>query len=149
MILLDTQDIVAAIRRSLESHVLPVLDDDYARTQVDAALVALDEVGHRLRHGDPYVTVNERLESGLADLIGELRDQSPVVAEQIDTALAAAAQTDDPRQRYAILGEELTKVLAGDDPAVSKLRDLLAQDAGQTAGDDSVWMCTSAIESLQ
>jgi hypothetical protein len=149
MILLDSEDIISAIRRSLEAHVLPVLDDDYARTQVDAALVALDEVAHRLRHGDPYLLVNERLESGLVDLIDEIRDQSPVVAEEINATLAAATDIDDPRQRNKILGDELTKVLAGTDPAVSKLRDLLTQDAGQTAGDDSVWMCASAIESLQ
>ncbi len=149
MILLDSGEILAAIRRSLEAHVLPVLDDDYGRTQVEAALLALDEVAHRLEHGDPYVAVNARLETDIAKLAERLREGSPAVADQLEAVLADAADIDDPRDRHRLLGDELTEVLAGTDPATSEVRVLLSQHAGQTAAEDVRWMCGAAIQSLQ
>ena len=47
MILLDSVEILAAVRRSLETHVLPDLRDDFARVQVLSALKALAEVEDR------------------------------------------------------------------------------------------------------
>ncbi len=149
MILLDSQEILAAVRRSLATHVLPTLDDEFAQIQVDAAIIALDEVSHRLENGDPYIAVNARLESSLAGLATEIRTASPVVADQLDAALEAAAGEPDPRPRNTVLGEALTEILTGEDPAVGQLRDLLMQDAGLTASEDTVWMCAAAIESLQ
>ena len=51
MILLDSVEILAAVRRSLEAHVLPDLRDDFARVQVQSALKALAEVEDRLANG--------------------------------------------------------------------------------------------------
>ncbi len=149
MILLDSEQILAAVRRSLETHVLPSLDDDLAQTQVHAALTALAEVSHRLEHGDPYVDVNARLESGLRSLAAEIRGESPELAVEIEAALAAATGVDDPRERNRGLGEALTGLLGRDDPGVGRVRQLLEQEANRTAGEDSTWMNAVAIESLQ
>ena len=54
MILLDSVEILAAVRRSLEAHVLPDLRDDFARVQVQSALKALAEVEDRLVNGEGY-----------------------------------------------------------------------------------------------
>ncbi len=149
MILLDSQQILAAIRRSLETHVLPALDDDLAQTQVHAALTALAEVSDRLEHGDPYVDVNARLESDLRSLAAEIRGESPEYAAEIEAALAAATGIDDPRDRNRGLGEAITELLERDDPGVGRVRQLLEQEANRTAGEDSTWMNAVAIESLQ
>jgi hypothetical protein len=50
MILLDSAEILAAVRRSLEVHVLPELRDEFARVQVQSALKALAEVAERDVH---------------------------------------------------------------------------------------------------
>ncbi len=149
MILLDSQEILAAIRTSLETHVLPVLTDEFAQIQVDAALTALAEVSDRLENGDPYLAVNARLEAGLTDLVAEIRDDSPAVAGEVEAALTDAGGAADPREWNRRLGEALTDVLAGTDPAVARVNQVLAQDAGLTAAEDSKWICARAIESLQ
>jgi hypothetical protein len=149
MILLDSPEILAAIRRSLEIHVLPTIDDDFTRIQVDAALLALDEVAHRLEHGDPYIEANERMEARLADLAAEIRADSPELAGLLDTTLVDAGPVDDPRERNRILGEGLTGALQGAEPGVARLQQLLTEEVGRIAGEDSKWMCASAIDSLQ
>ena len=149
MILLDSQQILAAIKRSLETHVLPSLDDELAQIQVHAALTALAEVSHRLEHGDPYVEANTRLEDGLRSLTTETRGESPELTAQIEIALTAATGIDDPRERNRCLGEALTGLLERNDPGVAGVRQLLEQEASRIAGEDSAWMCTAAIESLQ
>jgi len=149
VILLDSQQILAAIGRSLETHVLPSLDDELARTQVHAAVTALAEVSHRLEHGDPYIEMNTRLETGLAGIATQTRGESPELAARIETALAAATGIDDPRERHRRLGEALTELLGCDDPGVGQVRQLLEQEVSRTAGEDSLWMSTAAIESLQ
>ncbi len=149
MILLDSQEILAAIRASLETHVLPFLTDEFAQIQVDAALTALAEVSDRLDNGDPYLAVNARLEAGLADLVNEIRDEAPAVAGQLEAALADAAGADGPREWNRRLGEAVTDVLAGTDPAVARVSQVLATDASLTSVEDSKWMSARAIESLQ
>ncbi len=149
MILLDSQEILAAIHRSLETHVLPAIDDDFARLQVDAALLALDEVADRLEHGDPYIAVNDRLETRLADLASEIRADSPALAGQLDATLVDAGPIDDPRERNRVLGESLTGAMQSADPGVARLRQLMTEEVGRIAGEDSRWMCASAINSLQ
>ena len=51
MILLESQQILAAVQRSLQIHILPQLEDDFARIQVSAALEALREVSDRMSEG--------------------------------------------------------------------------------------------------
>jgi hypothetical protein len=149
VILLDSDQILAAISRSLMTHVLPALDDEYARVQVQAALTALDEVRHRLVHGDPYEAVNERLRAQLGAFADELRDASPDTAARVDTALVALDQAEDPRSQHRRMAEALTLLLADDEPALHGLRTVLEQQTIQTASADAIWICGPAIESLQ
>ena len=149
MILLETREILAAVRRSLESNVLPELADGFARVQVIAALRALDEVVDRMEHGDPLERVNERLERDLSALASDLPEESAALAAAIGEMLAGAARIPDPRERNRVVGERLTDLLAGEDPATGRLRHLLEMESARTAGDDAAWMCQEAIESLQ
>ena len=149
MILLDSDQILAAIGRSLTSHVLPALSDDYARVQVLAALAALDEVRDRLRNDDPYVAVNARLRDELAEFANKARAVSASAAARVDAARGELDRGDDPRDQYRRLGEALTLLLADPDPALRGLRQVLEHQTTLTAAADSAWICPAAIESLQ
>jgi hypothetical protein len=77
MIVLDSIQILAAVQRSLETHVLPELSDDFARVQVQSALKALAEVSDRLERGDPSQRSNQIIESEVAALAESVRATSP------------------------------------------------------------------------
>jgi hypothetical protein len=150
VILLDSAQIVAAVRRSLESHVLPELTDEFARLQVLAAFKALDEVHDRLANGDPCVRQNDRLESELADVAGELAETHAAAAERLREILAELPDTAEPRDRTRALGSAVTAFLAdADGPVRARVLTTLQDHAARTAGEDAMWMCREAIESLQ
>ncbi len=150
MILLDNDQILSAIRRSLEQHVLPQIDDEFARIQVVAATLALDEVVDRLRNGDPYERLNPRLEGRLAELCDDLDPAlDDGLADVLRRALDEAAQVEDPRRRHATLATSLESLVVGEDPGRARLRQIVQEEAGRVAAEDAVWLCGPAIESLQ
>lgn len=149
MILVETKDIVAAVRRSLEANVLPAVAEGFPRIQVIAAIRALDEVADRMEHGDPLLRVNERTERDLGDLAAELAGSSPDLGRRIEAVLAEASDISDPRVRNILMGEHLTELLASDDPATTRIRTVLETESARTSADDAPWMCPEAIESLQ
>ncbi len=149
MILVESREIVAAVRRSLEANVLPAMAEGFSRVQVIAAIRALDEVADRMDNGDPMVRVNERTEADLAVLAVDLAETSPDLSRQIEALLAETANISDPRMRNRVLGEHATEMLAGDDPAIGRIRFVLEVESGRTSADDAPWMCPEAIESLQ
>lgn len=149
MILLDSDQILAAIGRSLSTHVLPALTDDYARLQVTAALTALDEVRHRLANGDPYEAVNAELRDRLTAFADEVRASAPQAAERVDAARGQLDHDGDARERYRLLAEALTELLASDDPALAGLRGVIEAQTMHTASEDGKWISWPAIESLQ
>lgn len=150
MILLDNEQILSAIRRSLEEHVLPQIDDEFARIQVMAATLALDEVVDRMRNGDPYERLNPRLEGRLAELCDDL---DPATDDGLSGALRRAleevAGVEDPRRRHAVLATTLEALVVGEDPGRARLRQIVQEEAGRVASEDAVWLCGPAIESLQ
>lgn len=149
MILLDTDQILAVIGRSLSTHVLPALDDEYARVQVQAALTALEEVRHRLANGDPYESVNALLRDRLSTFANSVRAASPDAAERVDAALGELGREGDARARHRHLAEALTELLASDDPALGGVRAVLEEQSIHTAAADARWISGPAIESLQ
>jgi hypothetical protein len=149
MIHLDSVEILAAVRRSLEAHVLPELSDDFARVQVHAALKTLAEVGDRLENGDPCERSNRIIESGVRELAESIRSEDPAFAAKLDAALSAAPDEGPPRERARRLGESLWTLVSGNDaPAAARLLELLRQEALRTVGEDNTWMCGEAIASL-
>ena len=99
MIVLDSAQILAAVSRSLEAHVLPAVGDDFARVQVRAALKALAEVRDRLENGDPCERSNRIIEAVARQLADSLRQQAPAFAAGLDAALNGAPAGDTPRDR--------------------------------------------------
>ena len=110
MILLDSVEILAAVRRSLEAHVLPELSDDFARVQVQSALKALAEVEDRLEKGDPCERMNHDIEAGVRELADAVRSESPGFAESLEEALAAAPPGAKPREHARQVGEALWRL---------------------------------------
>lgn len=150
MILLDSAQIVAAVRRSLESHVLPELTDEFARLQVISALKALDEVRTRLAEGDPCERQNGALEAELAGVADLVAGDQAGAAEELREILASLPDSPEPRDRTRALGAALTELLAGTDgPVRDQVLAKLQDHATRTAGEDAIWMCREAIESLQ
>jgi hypothetical protein len=147
--LLDSDQILAAVGRALSTHVLPALDDDYARIQVEAALTALDEVRHRLAHGDPYLALNDSLKLRLTEFADDLRSTAPVAATRVDAARAELDGRGDPREQHRRLGESLTILLADQDPALAGLRGLIEEQTALATSEDARWICGPAIDSLQ
>jgi HAMP domain-containing protein len=146
---LDSAEILAAVRRSLEEHVLPELTGSFARVQVEAVLNALAEVGDRLERGDPCARVNARIEAGVREFAESIRAESPALAESLDTVLAAAPETGAPRDWSGQLGEALWEVFSNsDDPRVAGLREVFRGQAVEIAREDGVWICEEAIRSL-
>ena len=149
MILLDSVEILAAVRRSLEAHVLPELGEGFARVQVQSALMALADVSDRLEKGDPCERMNQRIEGDARALVESTRADSPAFAERLEAALAATPEGDGPRDRTRQLGEALwTLVCESEDPAAAKLLELVRDRAIQGAQEDVVWICPEAIHSL-
>lgn len=147
--LVETDEIVAAIRRSLDAHVLPALPEGFARLQVVAALVALDEVADRLVNGDPLSRSNARLESDLEALANDLPGTSSSLAEGVRSLLVEARAIDEPRERNRSLGEGVTALMRLDDPETARVRHILEAEAGRAAMENAPWVCPEAIESLQ
>jgi hypothetical protein len=149
MIVLDSAEILAAVRRSLETHVLPQLSDDFARVQVQAALKALAEVGDRFTNGDPCDRSLGIIEAGVRELVDSIRSESPDFAAELEAALAGTPAGDSSRDRARQLGEALwVLVSARDEPASERLLVLLQEEAVRTLLEDNVWMCPEAIASL-
>lgn len=150
MILLDNEQILSAVRRSLEEHVLPQIDDEFARIQVMAATLALDEVVDRMRNGDPYERLNPRLEGRLAELCDDLDAATDDgLSGALRRALEEVAGVEDPRRRHAVLATTLEALVVGEDPGRARLRQIVQEEAGRVAAEDAVWLCGPAIESLQ
>lgn len=149
MILLDETQTLAAVRRSLETHVLPALSDDFARIQVLAAMKAIDDVRDRFERGDPVSRSNSRLESALAELAESSGEQSPELAARIEAVLGAVAPLDDARTRAALLGSSLVDLLADDSQARGDVFALAQKEASLVSMEDNRWMCSEAYESLQ
>jgi hypothetical protein len=149
MILLDSVEILGAVRRSLEAHVLPDLQDDFARVQVQSALKALAEIEDRIANGEPCVRSNRILEAGVRELAESVRSESAAFAAGLETALAAAPGDAAPRERARQLGEALWSLVSGsEEPAATRLMALLREEALRTANEDAVWMCPEAFSSL-
>lgn len=149
MILVESREILAAVRRSLEVNVLPAVAEDFARVQVIAAIRALDEVADRLDHGDPLHGVNGRLERDLGDLAADLAETSPELGSRVAALLSQTAGISDPREKYRVIGEGVTELLTGDEPATALIRHVMEVESARTSADDAAWMCPEAIESLQ
>ena len=149
MLFLSSTQILAAVRRSLETHVLPEVGDDFARVQIAAALKALEEVGDRLENGDPCERSNARLEAGLREIAGNARQNSPDTAAGLDAALENPA-SGEPRERARRLGEAVAALLTRSDaPARLQVLKLLQDEAGQSTSEDANWVCLEALRSLQ
>jgi hypothetical protein len=149
MIVLDSVQILAAVSRSLETHVLPELEDDFARVQVQSALKALAEVRDRIENGDPCARSNDIIEAGVRELADGLRNDSPEFAAGLEAALAATPGGDEPRDRARQLGEALWQLVAANEgPAAAQLLALLSSEAIRTMAEDNAWMCPEAIASL-
>jgi hypothetical protein len=149
MFVLDSVQILAAVRRSLTKHVLPALDDDFARVQIVQTLKALEEVEDRLLNGDPSARSNEVVASGVRELADSLRDESPEFADKLDAAMAVIPAEGEARERARRIGEALWPlVTSGDDPGSAQLLELLQQEAVRILGEDNRWICPDAIASL-
>jgi hypothetical protein len=149
MIVLNSVQILAAVARALETHVLPELQDQFAAVQVHAAIKALAEVGDRLQNGDPCDGMNQRIEDGARGVAESIRAESPAYAEEIEAVLAARPESDEPRDRARQLGQDLwTLVSQRDDPGAARLLEVLQQNVLQTAGEDAIWICGESIHSL-
>jgi hypothetical protein len=137
------------VARSLEAHVLPKLDDDFARVQIASALKALQEVGDRLVHGDPCDALNDRIEQGAREIAEGARDGSPDFAARLLKALDGIAQDAGARERNRQMGEALWQLVSkNDDPAAKQLLALLSQLALESANADNAYLCGEAIASL-
>ena len=149
MILLDSAEILAAVRRSLEVHVLPDLRDEFARVQVLSALKALAEVEDRLVNGEPCERMNHDIETGVRELADSVRSESPGFAESLETALAAAAAGATPREQAVQVGEALWRLASeSQDPAAVRLWELLRDESLKATAPDGLWMCAEAFEPL-
>jgi HAMP domain-containing protein len=149
MILLDSVEILAAVRRSLEAHVLPDLRNDFARVQVQSALKALAEVEDRLEKGEPCERMNRKIETGVRELADSVRSESPGFAESLETALGAAAPGATPREHACQVGEALWRLASeSEDPAAARLWALLRDESLRANAEDGLWMCGEAFESL-
>lgn len=149
MILLDSRQILEAVQRSLDAHVLPMLEDDFARVQVASAQKALQEVLDRMAEGDPCERMNEALAEGARAIAREHRDTSPELSGRIDAALDAVSRQGEARDVCRALGEALWAIVAGSqDPAARALLALLQEQALAVYSADGRYLCFEAIASL-
>lgn len=149
MILLDSKQILDAVGRSLESHVLPQLEDDFARVQVLSALKALAEVAHRFESGDPCEAMNARIAEEVGAVAVRVRSESPSFADALETALDAAPGEASARERSRAVGEALWALIQRrEHPACAEVLEVLREQAKLVVQGDGVWMCPEAIQSL-
>lgn len=149
MILLDSKEILDAVGRSLEAHVLPKLDDDFARVQVLSALKALAEVGHRFEHGDACDAMNANIIEGVRTIAERTRADAPAFAKSLDDALAAAPEGASARDWNRRVGEALWVLIERKEHAAcADVLELLREQAKLAVAGDGMWMCPEAIQSL-
>ena len=149
MILLDSDQILAAVKRSLENHVLPVLEDDFARVQIAAALKALSEVEHRLQQGDLCERINDDTATAALSLATQIRADAPDFADALKAAVAATPDEPGPRGRNRQLVSTLWELVKQNEGRNGdQLLALLTESAQQSAGQDAIWMCPEAVLSL-
>lgn len=150
MILLDNQQILTAVQRSLETHILPMLDDDFAKVQVASAMKALQEVLDRLADGDPCDRMNADLVSGGRAIAAEHAESSPTFSRQLEQVLTALPETGEARDKNRALGEALWQLVEGenDDPAAKALLRLLYDQALAAYSADGRYISIEAIASL-
>jgi hypothetical protein len=150
MILLDSTQILSAVRRSLQTHVLPMLDDEFARIQIAASLKALEEVGDRLQNGDPCDRMNSDLVAGARAISAEYAESSPSFCARLRAALDSVPDDAGARDRNRALGEALWQLVeAGDgDPAARAVLRLLYDQALAAYSADGQYISIEAIVSL-
>jgi hypothetical protein len=149
MILLDTLQILAAVQGSLKTHILPKLDDDFARIQVAAALKALEEVSNRIEHGDPCDETNSDLIAGALKVAEDHRASSPDLVARLEAALDAIPDEETGRELNRQLGAALWELVAkNEDPAALDLLELLRAQALKSYSGDTQYISSEAIASL-
>ncbi len=149
MILLDNQQILGAVERSLETHILPQLDDHFARVQVAAALKALQEVRDRLREGDPLDAMNTAVIEGARAIAKSHAKTSPDFVARLETTLDALDMRAATRDLNRQLGTGLWPLVSKNaDPAAIELLDVLRAQALACQAADVKYMSLEAIISL-
>jgi hypothetical protein len=149
MLLLESKQILESVSRSLVRHVLPKLEDDFARVQIASAVKALQEVVDRLDNGDPCESLNAAIESDARELASNIATDSPAFAQRLRKAVDSVAEIEVARDRNRVLGNALWELVAqSDDPAAPKLLDLLREHALASSSADNVYLCGEAIASL-
>lgn len=149
MHLLDSDQTLSAVRRSLVTHVLGALDDDFARLQVLAAVAAIDDVIDRLRNGDPVARSNDRVIAGLIALADECRASDPGASAAATSVVDSARAVDDERRRAAVLRAGAIELARRPGPHRNGVLALFNQEASLASAEEAPWMCSEAIESLQ
>ena len=129
MVVLDSAEILAAVRRSLEEHVLPELTGSFARVQIEAALKALAEVGDRLERGDPCDRVNARIEAGVRELAESIRAESPALAGSLDAVSCTIARKtgEDERLYGSVTSRDIEEALKEEGVSIDRKRILLEE----------------------
>jgi hypothetical protein len=151
MFSLESKLILAAIRRSLETHVLPDVSEGFVHNQVLAAMKSLEEIIDRIENGDPCARSNERLVTGLETISAHSSEVSPEFSQDVQRILEGLPkETGEPRDRYRALGQALSDFLSQSEaPEKWEIVKLLQGETSQTASEDQQWQCKEAIESLQ
>ena len=137
MIWLTNQEILRAVRHSLLDHVLPGVSEEYARVQVHAAAVALEEVVTRLASGDPVAEENLRI-AALLQGAGVNTPAERGQASEEQRAYNAAART--------AFSDALA---AADDHGTDELLAGWAAIERETAKADARWISGEALASLE
>lgn len=149
MLTLNSVQLLAAVQRSLTSHVLPMLEDDFARVQIAATLKVLEEVSDRLQHGDPCDDLNRGIKSDVIDFASQVQSDQPDFATALQQAVASAGDEGDAREINCRLVESLWSLMAKTDPENQrKLLDLLARQGVAASEKDARWLCPEALLSL-
>ncbi|MBW2230660.1 MAG: hypothetical protein JRG92_09505 [Deltaproteobacteria bacterium] len=150
MILLDNHQILAAVQRSLQTHILPMLEDDFAKVQVASAMKALQEVCDRLADGDPCDRMNADLMAGARSIVVEHERGSPELCRRLEQLLSSMPENEDARDLNRALGEGLWQLVAAahDDPAAKGLLKLLYDQALAVYSADGQYIAIEAIASL-
>ncbi|MBT4161306.1 MAG: hypothetical protein HOE54_08365 [Gammaproteobacteria bacterium] len=149
MMVLDSVQLLDAVKRSLSSNVLPALEDEFARVQIAAALKLLEEVSERLEKGDPCDDLNRIVVSDLTELTGRLQKDDPETAKALQEAVASAGNEDGPREYYRQLVEGVWAVSKNTDPEThAEILNLLINRNLEAAEKDARWICPEALMSL-
>jgi len=149
MIVLDSIQLLDAVHRSLSSNVLPVLEDDFARVQIAAALKILEEVSDRLENGDPCEDFNSAISADVADFADRVQKDSPDFANALGEAIAKAGGAGEPRDINRQLVESLwSAATKADTKHRTELLSLLNERAKEISANDARWICPEALISL-